>query len=53
MAKTTRRYVRYGLMSLPGVTIIPLEAMEDEYAEAALRAAHEEKPKPQQQYDLS
>ena len=45
--------VRYGLMSLPGVTIIPLEAMEDEYAEAALRAAHEEKPKPQQQYDLS
>ena len=45
--------LRYGLMSLPGVTIIPLEAMEDEYAEAALRAAHEEKPKPQQQYDLS
>lgn len=34
--------VRYGLMSRPKPTIVPLEEMEDEWAEAAMRAAHVE-----------
>lgn len=38
--------VRYGLMSLPGLSIVPLDMMEDEYAEAVLRAAHRGKGKP-------
>lgn len=34
--------LRYALQSRPKLTIVPLEEMADEYAEAALRAAHEE-----------
>lgn len=35
--------LRYGLMSRPKPTIVPLEEMDSEWAEAAMRAAHEEK----------
>jgi phage terminase large subunit len=35
--------LRYGLMTRPPLTIVPLEELSEEYAEAALRAIHEEK----------
>lgn len=35
--------LRMGLMSRPKPTIVPLEEMDSEWAEAAMRAAHEEK----------
>jgi phage terminase large subunit len=35
--------LRYGLMSLHGRTVVPLEEMGEEYADAARRAAHEER----------
>jgi hypothetical protein len=38
--------LRYGLMSLPGKTVVPLEAMPQEQREAILRATHEEKESP-------
>ena len=34
--------LRYGLMSLPGNTMIPLEVMDPEYLIALQRAEHEE-----------
>lgn len=35
--------VRYYLMTRPKPTVVPLDEMESEWAEAAMRAAHEEK----------
>lgn len=35
--------VRYGLMSMPKPTIVPLEEMDLDWAEAAMRAAHKDK----------
>lgn len=35
--------LRYGLMSRPRPTVVPIEEMSDEYAEAELRAQHERK----------
>lgn len=34
--------LRYGMMSRPPLTLVPLELMDDDYAEAALRAKHDE-----------
>ena len=41
--------LRYGLMTRPGVSTIPLSAMSTEYAEAALRAEHNERGKQYQE----
>jgi len=37
--------LRYGLMSRPGRTVVPLEEMPEEYAEALMRLEHAEKRK--------
>jgi phage terminase large subunit len=37
--------LRYGLMTRPPLTIIPLEVMADEYREATIRAEHDEREK--------
>jgi hypothetical protein len=39
--------VRYALMSRPALTIVPLEEMNPEYAEAVMRAKHDEQPREQ------
>lgn len=44
---------RYGIMSRPGLTVVPMGAMNPEYAEAVRRAEHEAKREPErEQYDL-
>ena len=37
--------LRYGLMTRPPITIVPLEVMVDEYREATIRAEHDERPR--------
>jgi hypothetical protein len=44
--------LRYGLMSLPGTTVVPLEAMDSEYAEAMMRLAHDEKPREEERGEI-
>lgn len=34
--------LRYGLMSRPPISLVPIEEMDDEFAEAAMRARHDE-----------
>jgi phage terminase large subunit len=42
--------LRYGLMTRPPLTLIPLEVMADEYREATIRAEHDERSKQDQGY---
>lgn len=43
---------RYGVMTQPGLSVVPLDLLDDEYAEAVLRAAHRGKQKQIDSHDL-